>query len=99
MESPHDTNRLGYFTSDLIYMVNISFSSFVKMISDRENNFIQSKCNKWIKYIYVLPIHNNANIGSSAMVYLVYRHDRYANSKLIIDDIKRITRDYLQLRY
>ena len=37
------------------------------MISDGENNFMQNKCNKWIKYRYLLPNHKNANIRSSTV--------------------------------
>ena len=37
------------------------------MIYNGENNFMQNKCNKWIKYRNVLPNHQNADIGSSAI--------------------------------
>ena len=35
----------------------------------RENNWVQYKCNKWMKNRNVLPNHKNVNMGSSA-VYL-----------------------------
>ena len=42
-------------------------SSLVKIISDGENNFMQNKCNQWMKYRNVLPNHKNANTGSSTV--------------------------------
>ena len=44
-------------------------SSKVKRITDRENNFMQDKCNMWMKYIYrnIVPNHKNANMGSSTV--------------------------------
>ena len=47
-------------------------SSLVKMISDGENNFMQDKCNKRMKYIYrkVLSKHKNANMGSSTRLII-----------------------------
>ena len=42
-------------------------SSLVKMISDGENNFMQNKFNKLMKYRNVLPNHKNANMGSSTV--------------------------------
>ena len=42
-------------------------SSLVKMISDRVNNFLQNKCNKWMEYRNVLLINKNAVMGSSAV--------------------------------
>ena len=38
-----------------------------KMISDRENNFIQIACNKWLKYRNVQPNYKNENMRSSAI--------------------------------
>ena len=37
------------------------------MISDGENNFMQNKFNKYMKYRNVLPNHKNANMGSSTV--------------------------------
>ena len=39
----------------------------VKIISDGVNNFLQNKCNRWMKYRNVLPYHNNANMGRSTV--------------------------------
>ena len=58
-------------------------SSLVKMISDGENNFMQNKCNKWIKYRNVLPNYKNANMGSSTVHFTWSTLDSYANSRLI----------------
>ena len=30
-------------------------SSLVKMVSDGENNFMQNKCNMWMRYRNILP--------------------------------------------
>ena len=38
-------------------------SSLVKIISDTESNFIQNKCNKWMKYKNVLSNHKKTNMG------------------------------------
>ena len=60
-------------------------SSLVKMISDEVINFMQNKCNKWMKYRNILPNHKNAHMGSSIVhLHEWCRADRYANSKLII---------------
>ena len=37
------------------------------MISDGINNFMQNKCNKWMKYRNILPNHKTANIWSSTV--------------------------------
>ena len=42
-------------------------SSLVKMISDGVNNFMQNKCNKWMKYRNLLLNYKNANMGSSTV--------------------------------
>ena len=34
------------------------------MISNGDNNFMQNKCNKFMKYINVLPNHKKAHMGS-----------------------------------
>ena len=44
-------------------------SSLVKVISDVEGyNFMQNKCNKWMKYRNILPNHKNANILGSSTI-------------------------------
>ena len=48
-------------------MDEYTYGSLEKIISDRENNFTQNKCNKGVKYRNVLPNHKKANIGSSAI--------------------------------
>ena len=53
------------------------------MISDGEN-FIQNKCNKWMKYRNLLPIHKNANMGSSSVHLNGVDLMDIANSRLII---------------
>ena len=60
-------------TSKLVTKIPmITCSSLVQIISDRVNNFMQNKCNKWMKYKKVLPNHRNANIGSSIQfIYMV----------------------------
>ena len=44
-----------------------TYSSLVKLIFDGKNNFMQNKCNKWIKYRNILPNHKNSNMGSSTV--------------------------------
>ena len=62
-----------------------TYSSLVTIISDGENNFMQNKCNMWVKYWSVLHNHKCQYMGSSAIhLHPWYRHDRYANSKFII---------------
>ena len=39
-----------------------------KMISDGENNFMENKYNKWMKYRKVLPKHKNANTERIAWI-------------------------------
>ena len=51
-------------------------SSLVKIISDGENNFMQNKCNTWMKYRNVLPNHKNANIWENQQfIYILHGVD------------------------
>ena len=43
--------------------------SLVKMDSDRANDFMQNKCNKWMKYRNVLPNHKNNNMDHLQFIF------------------------------
>ena len=58
-------------TCKLVTEILIKTYSSVKIISDRVNNFMQNKNNKWMKFRNVLTNHKNSNMGSST----VHLHD------------------------
>ena len=51
----------------VIKILRKTYSSLVKMIFERVNNFMQNKCTKWMKYRKALPNHKNASMGSSTV--------------------------------
>ena len=58
-----------------------NYSSLVKVIS--ENNFTPNKLNKWVKYRNILPIHKNANMGSSAIQHYTANYCSYQYALII----------------
>ena len=62
-----------------------TFSSLVKMISDGENNFMQNRCIKRMRYSNILPNQKLSNLLSSTIYLLGVDMIDIANSKLIIE--------------
>ena len=60
-------------------------SSLVKMVSDWKNNFMQDKCNKWMRYINILPSHKNTNLESSTIHFVGVDMIEVAHSILIVE--------------
>ena len=58
-------------TCKLLTEILMKTYSSVKIISERVNNFMQNKSNKWMKFRNVLTNHKNSNMGSST----VHLHD------------------------
>ena len=55
------------------------------MVSDWENNFMENKCNKWMRYRNILPRHKNTNLGLSTIHLVGVDMIKIANSTLIIE--------------
>ena len=59
-------------------------SSLVKIIFNRENNFMQNMGNEWIRYRNIFPNQKNSNLGSSRIYLLGVDMIKIADSKLSI---------------
>ena len=53
-----------------------TWSTLVKMISDRENNFMQNLCNKWMRYRTFYLITRNDKFGIINNLFTWCRHDQ-----------------------
>ena len=63
----------------ILYIYMNKSSSLVKIISNGMNNFVENKCNKWVKYRNVLPNHKNDNMGSSSIQHYTEIHFHFVD--------------------